>query len=221
MTKMLYINPEYMDAYERSVAAPVKAANLVPVVVEQTSGGERSFDIYSRLLKERIIFLTGPVHTAMAELIVAQMTFLEADDPKKPINLYINSPGGEVVAGMAIHDTMKYISCPVHTMVQGMAASMGAFLLTAGEPGHRYSLPNSQIMIHQPSAGSQGQVTDMNIVQKNVNQTKEILTGYLAKYSNNEYDVVYEDCERDNYMTAVEAAEYGLIDEVLTSRNKD
>lgn len=190
---------------------------LVPTVIEQTSRGERAFDIYSRLLKERIIFVSGVVEPVMANLIVAQLLFLESENPDKPINMYINSPGGSVVAGLAIYDTMKFIKPKINTICTGMAASMGAFLLAAGD--NRMSLPNADIMIHQPSGGSQGQATDMNIVMNHMNKTKEKLTRYLSLFAKKDYEVVYQDCERDNFMTADEALAYGLIDKVVQSRS--
>ena len=188
---------------------------LVPYVIEQTSRGERSYDIYSRLLKERIIFLGEEVTDVSASLIVAQLLFLESEDPSKDINLYINSPGGSVTAGMAIYDTMNYIKCDVSTICIGMAASMGAFLLSGGTKGKRFALPNSEIMIHQPSGGARGQATEIQIVAENILKTKKKLNEILAANTGRSYEEIARDTERDNYMTAQEAKEYGLIDEIL------
>ena len=189
--------------------------SLVPYVIEQTSRGERSYDIYSRLLKERIIFLGEEVNDVSASVIVAQLLFLEADDPDKDIQLYINSPGGSVTAGMAIYDTMQYIKCDVSTVCIGMAASMGAFLLSGGAKGKRFALPNAEIMIHQPSAGTQGQITDMALHLKRLEIIKERMTRILAENTGKPFETVHADCERDNFMTAQEAVEYGLIDKVF------
>ena len=191
--------------------------SLVPYVIEQTSRGERSYDIYSRLLKERIIFLGEEVNETTASLVVAQMLFLEADDPEKDINLYINSPGGSVTAGMAIYDTMRYIKCDVSTICIGMAASMGAFLLAGGTKGKRMALPNAEIMIHQPLGGAQGQATEIEIAAKHILQTKEKLNRMLAENTGKDYEVIAADTERDNWKSAQEALEYGLIDKVITS----
>ena len=191
--------------------------SLVPYVIEQTSRGERSYDIYSRLLKERIIFLGEEVNDVSASLIVAQLLFLEAEDPGKDINLYINSPGGSVTAGMAIFDTMNYIKCDVRTVCIGMAASMGAFLLSGGAKGKRFSLPNSQIMIHQPSGGAQGQATEIKIVAENILKTKRKLNEILAANTGKPLEVIERDTERDYYMSAEEAREYGLIDQIITN----
>ena len=188
---------------------------LVPYVIEQTSRGERSYDIYSRLLKERIIFLGEEVTDVSASLIVAQLLFLESEDPGKDINLYINSPGGSVTAGMAIYDTMNYIKCDVSTVCIGMAASMGAFLLAGGAKGKRFALPNAEVMIHQPSGGAQGQATEIQIVAEKILQTKKKLNEILAAYTGQPYEVICRDTERDNYMTAEEALKYGLIDQVI------
>ena len=190
--------------------------SLVPYVIEQTSRGERSYDIYSRLLKDRIIFLGEEVTDVSASLIVAQMLFLESEDPGKDINLYINSPGGSVTAGMAIYDTMNYIKCDVCTTCIGMAASMGAFLLSGGTKGKRFALPNAEIMIHQPSGGAQGQATDINIVAEHITKTKRKLNEILAANTGKPIEVIEQDTERDNYMSAKEAMEYGLIDRVIT-----
>ena len=194
--------------------------SLVPYVIEQTSRGERSYDIYSRLLKERIIFLGEEVNEVTASLIVAQMLFLEAEDPEKDIQFYINSPGGSVTAGMAIYDTMQYIKCDVATNCMGMAASMGAFLLAGGAKGKRMALPNAEIMIHQPLGGAQGQATEIEIAAKHILQTKQRLNRILAENTGKDYDVIAADTERDNWMTAEEAKEYGLIDGVFTAVRK-
>lgn len=195
--------------------------SLVPYVIEQTSRGERSYDIYSRLLKERIIFLGEEVNDVTASLIVAQMLFLEAEDPEKDIQFYINSPGGSVTAGMAIYDTMQYIKCDVSTYCMGMAASMGAFLLAGGAKGKRLALPNAEIMIHQPLGGAQGQATEIEIAAKHILQTKQKLNKILAENTGKDYDVIASDTERDNWMTAEEAKEYGLIDRVVYKRSGD
>ena len=189
--------------------------NLVPYVIEQTSRGERSYDIYSRLLKDRIIFLGEEVNDVSAGLIVSQLLFLEAEDPGKDIQLYINSPGGSVTAGMAIYDTMQYIKCDVSTICLGMAASMGAFLLAGGAKGKRFALPHSTIMIHQPSGGAQGQATEIQIVEDHIAQTKRTLNELLAANTGQPIEVVERDTDRDNYMTAEEAKAYGLIDGVV------
>lgn len=191
---------------------------LVPYVIEQTSRGERSYDIYSRLLKDRIIFLGEQVTDESASTIVAQLLFLEAEDPDKDIHLYINSPGGSVTAGMAIYDTMKYIKCDVSTICIGMAASMGAFLLSGGTKGKRMALPNAEIMIHQPSGGSQGQATEMQIAAEHILKIRKKLNEILAENTGKPYQEISMDTERDNYMSAVEAKEYGLIDEVVENR---
>lgn len=190
--------------------------SLVPYVIEQTSRGERSYDIYSRLLKERIIFLGEEVNDTSASIIVAQLLFLEAEDPSKDIHLYINSPGGSVSAGFAIYDTMKYIKCDVSTICIGMAASMGAFLLAGGTKGKRFALPNSEIMIHQPSGGARGQATEIKIVAENILKTKKKLNEILAANTGRSIEEIERDTERDNYMSAEEAKVYGLIDEILT-----
>ena len=192
--------------------------SLVPYVVEQTSRGERSYDIYSRLLKDRIIFLGEEVNETTASLVVAQLLFLESEDPGKDIQLYINSPGGVVSSGLAIYDTMQYIKCDVSTICIGMAASMGAFLLAGGAKGKRFALPNAEIMIHQPSGGAQGQATDIQIVAENILKTKERLNRILAENTGKPIEVVAADTERDNFMSAQEAMEYGLIDAVISSR---
>lgn len=191
---------------------------LVPMVVEQSKGGERAFDIYSRLLRERIIFLVGPVEDHMANLIVAQMLFLQAEDEEKEISLYINSPGGSVSAGMSIYDTMKFIKNPIHTLCLGQACSMGAFLLSAGD--ERRALPNSRIMIHQPLGGYQGQATDMQIHMEEMLRIKQSLTQILADNCNKTYEQLQKDCERDYFMSAQEAKDYGLIDFVVNPKKK-
>ena len=191
---------------------------LVPYVVEQTSRGERSYDIFSRLLNDRIIVLSDEVNDATASLVVAQLLYLEAQDPEKDISLYINSPGGSVTAGFAIYDTMQYIKCDVSTICMGMAASMGAFLLSAGAKGKRYALPNSDIMIHQPSGGAQGQATEIEITAKHIIQTKAKLNKILAENTGKPVEVIAQDTERDNFMSAEEALEYGLIDKVISKR---
>ena len=191
--------------------------SLVPYVIEQTSRGERSYDIYSRLLKDRIIFLGEEVNDVSANLIVAQLLFLEAEDPSKDIQLYINSPGGSVTAGMAIYDTMQYIKCDVSTICLGMAASMGAFLLSSGAKGKRYALPNSTIMIHQPSGGAQGQATEIQIVADQIAKTKKKLNEILSANTGQPLEIVEKDTDRDNYMTAEEAKAYGLIDDVISN----
>ena len=191
--------------------------SLVPYVLESTSRGERTYDIYSRLLKDRIIFLGEEVNDVTASLVVAQLLFLEAEDPNKDISLYINSPGGSVTAGMAIYDTMNYIKCDVSTICLGMAASMGAFLLSGGTKGKRYALPNAEVMIHQPSGGARGQATEIRIVAEQILRTKKKLNEILAANTGQPYDVIVRDTERDNYMTAEQAKEYGLIDCVITN----
>ena len=193
-------------------------SNLIPYVVEQTSRGERSYDIYSRLLKDRIIFLDGEINDAVANTVVAQLLFLESEDPDKDINLYINSPGGVITAGMAIYDTMQYVKPDVSTICVGMAASMGAFLLAAGAKGKRYALPNAEIMIHQPLGGAQGQATDIKIQADHIIRIKEKLNRILAEKTGQPLEKIAADTERDNYMTAEEAAAYGLIDKVVEKR---
>ncbi len=194
--------------------------SLVPVVIEQTSRGERSFDIYSRLLKERIIFLGEEVNEVTASLIVAQMLFLESEDPSKDIHLYINSPGGSVTAGMAIYDTMNYIKCDVSTICMGMAASMGAFLLSSGAKGKRYALPNAEIMIHQPLGGAKGQATDIKIVADHILETKRKLNQILSDNTGQPFETIEKDTDRDNYMSALVAKEYGIIDKVIANRSE-
>ena len=192
--------------------------SLVPYVVEQTSRGERNYDIYSRLLKDRIIFLGEEVNETTASLVVAQLLFLESEDPNKDIHLYINSPGGMVTAGLAIYDTMQYIKCDVSTICIGMAASMGAFLLAGGAKGKRYALPNAEIMIHQPSGGAKGQATEIEIAAENILKTKKRLNEILAENTGKPYETIAADTERDHYLSAQEAADYGLIDAVITNR---
>lgn len=192
--------------------------NLIPMVIEQTSHGERSYDIYSRLLKDRIIFIGGPIDDDVANSVVAQLLFLEGDDPDKDINLYINSPGGSVSAGLAIYDTMQYIKCEVSTICIGLAASMGAFLLAAGAKGKRKALPNAEIMIHQVSGGAQGQATDINIQAEQILKLKKRLNEILSARTGQSVERVTQDTERDNYMSAEEARAYGLIDEVFPPR---
>ena len=194
--------------------------SLVPYVVEQTSRGERSYDIFSRLLNDRIIMLNDEVNDTTASLVVAQLLYLEGQDPDKDISLYINSPGGVITAGMAIYDTMQYIKCDVSTICMGMAASMGAFLLAAGAKGKRYALPNAEIMIHQPSGGAQGQATDIQIQAERILQKKKSLNTILAERTGQPYEVICKDTERDNFMTAQQAMEYGLIDKVVATKSK-
>lgn len=193
--------------------------NLVPMVVEQTSRGERAYDIFSRLLKERVIFVSGPVHDVMAQLVVAQLLHLEAENPKKEISMYINSPGGVVTSGLSIYDTMQYIRPKVSTLVVGQAASMGSLLLTAGEKGMRFSLPNSEIMVHQPSGGYQGQATDIMIHAERTKQLKKRLNEIYVKHTGQDLATVETALERDRFMTPEEAKEWGLIDDILTSRD--
>ena len=192
--------------------------SLVPYVIEQTSRGERSYDIYSRLLKDRIIFLSEEVNDVTASLVVAQMLFLESEDPNKDINFYINSPGGSVTSGFAIYDTMQYIKCDVSTICVGLAASMGAFLLAGGTKGKRMALPNAEIMIHQPSGGARGQATEIQIVAENILKTKKKLNEMLAANTGKPIEVIEKDTDRDNYMSAEEALAYGIIDEVIEHR---
>jgi len=195
--------------------------SLVPYVVEQTSRGERNYDIYSRLLKDRIIFLGEEVNETTASLVVAQLLFLESEDPSKDIHLYINSPGGSVTAGMAIYDTMNYIKCDVSTTCIGMAASMGAFLLAGGAKGKRYALPNAEIMIHQPLGGARGQATEIQIAAEHILKTKKKLNEILAENTGKPFDVIEKDTDRDNYMSATEALEYGLIDHVIVNKESE
>jgi ATP-dependent Clp protease protease subunit len=191
--------------------------NLIPIVVEQTNRGERSYDIYSRLLKDRIIFLGSPINDEVANLVVAQLLFLDAEDPDKDIHLYINSPGGSITAGMAIYDTMQYVKADIQTICIGMAASMGAFLLAAGTKGKRYALPNSEVMIHQPLGGAEGQATDIEIRAKRILKMRDRLNQILAERTGQPLEKIKQDTDRDYFMTAEEAKEYGLIDHVITS----
>jgi len=195
-----------------------KALGLVPMVIEQTSRGERSFDIYSRLLKERVIFIVGPIEDQMANLVVAQLLFLESENPDKDVHLYINSPGGSVTAGLSIYDTMCFIKPDVSTMCIGQAASMGAFLLSGGAKEKRYILPNARTMIHQPSGGAQGQATDIEIQAREILFLRERLNGLLAEHTGQPIDVIERDTERDRFMSAEQSVEYGLVDEVISSR---
>lgn len=192
--------------------------NLVPMVIEQSGRGERSYDIYSRLLEERIIFITGEINDTTADIVVAQLIYLEGKDADKPINIYINSPGGSVTAGLAIYDTMNYIKCDVSTICIGLAASMGAFLLSSGTKGMRYALPNAEIMIHQPLGGASGQASDVAIHAEHILKTKEKLNRILAKNSGKDYETVVKDTDRDNFLSAEEALAYGLIDEIYEKR---
>lgn len=196
-------------------------SSLIPMVIEQTSRGERSFDIYSRLLKDRIVMLDGEIDHTTASLVVAQLLFLESEDPDKDISLYINSPGGVITDGMAIFDTMNYIKPDVATICVGMAASMGAFLLAAGAKGKRYALPNSEIMIHQPLGGAKGQATDIEIVAQNILKIKKKMTKILAENCGQEYDKVAQDLERDHYLDAEEALEYGIVDKILDKKPRN
>ncbi len=202
----------------RNPALDTQMLGLVPMVIEQSGRGERSYDIYSRLLKERVIFMVGPVNDQMANLIVAQLLFLESENPDKDISLYINSPGGSVSAGLAIYDTMQFIKPDVSTLCTGMAASMGAFLLAAGAKGKRFSLPNSRIMIHQPSGGSQGMASDIEIQAKEILYLRHRLNSIMADRTGQSIEQIAKDTDRDRFMSSEEAAEYGLIDKVLTSR---
>ena len=207
-----------MTGMNRNPALDTEMLGLVPMVVEQSGRGERSYDIYSRLLKERLIFMVGPVNDQMANLVVAQLLFLESENPEKEISLYINSPGGSVSAGMAIYDTMQFIKPDVSTLCTGMAASMGAFLLAAGAKGKRFSLPNSRIMIHQPSGGSQGMASDIEIQAREILYLRTRLNGIMAERTGQTIEQIAKDTDRDRFMSADEAVEYGLIDKVLTSR---
>ncbi len=199
----------------------ITALNLVPMVVEQTSRGERAFDIFSRLLKERVIFLNGPVEDGMSALICAQLLYLEAENPKKEIQMYINSPGGVVTSGLAIYDTMQYIKCPVVTLCMGMAASMGSFLLMAGEPGNRISLPNARIMVHQPSGGYSGKASDIERHAEDIIKTKRRLNEIYARHTGRTYEEVEEKLDQDTFMTPEEAKAWGLVDQVIEKRADD
>ena len=207
-----------MTGFTRNSALDTNMLGMVPMVIEQSGRGERAYDIYSRLLKERVIFLVGPVNDQAANLIVAQLLFLESENPDKDISLYINSPGGSVSAGMAIYDTMQFIKSDVSTLCTGMAASMGAFLLAAGAKGKRFSLPNSRIMIHQPLGGAQGQASDIEIQAREILYLRERLNGILADKTGKTAEQIGKDTDRDNFMSADEAAQYGLIDKVLLNR---
>jgi ATP-dependent Clp protease protease subunit len=208
------------DLRDHDLRDPVSTAlNLVPMVVEQTSRGERAFDIFSRLLKERIIFLTGPVEDGMASLIIAQLLFLESESPKKEIAMYINSPGGVVTSGMAIYDTMQYIKCPISTVCVGMAASMGSFLLAAGEPGHRIALPNARIMVHQPSGGFRGQASDIERHAEDIIKTKRRLNELYAKHTGKTVEEIERALDRDNFLNSEEAKAFGLVDHVYAKRD--
>lgn len=207
-----------MSGMIRNSALDTEMLGMVPMVIEQSGRGERAYDIYSRLLKERVIFLVGPVNDHSANLIVAQLLFLESENPDKDISLYINSPGGSVSAGMAIYDTMQFIKPDVSTLCTGLAASMGAFLLAAGAKGKRYSLPNSRIMIHQPLGGAQGQAADIEIQAREILYLRDRLNHILAEKTGRSVEQISKDTDRDNFMSAAEAAEYGMIDKVLTSR---
>jgi ATP-dependent Clp protease, protease subunit len=207
-----------MTSRIESSSADITSMGLVPMVIEQTSRGERSYDIYSRLLKERVIFLVGQVEDHMANLIVAQLLFLESENPDKDIHLYINSPGGSVTAGMAIYDTMQFIKCDVSTMCIGQAASMGALLLTGGTKGKRYCLPNSRMMIHQPLGGFQGQASDIEIHAREILTLKEKLNQIMSFHTGQSLEVISEDTDRDNFLSAEKSVEYGLVDEVITAR---
>ncbi len=209
------------DFSNRGSSLEPQGLGMVPMVIEQSGRGERAYDIYSRLLKERVIFLVGPVTEQTANLVVAQLLFLESENPDKDIALYINSPGGSVYAGMAIFDTMQFVKPDVSTLCTGMAASMGAFLLAAGAKGKRFSLPNSRIMIHQPSGGSQGQASDIEIQAKEILYLRERLNGILAEQTGQSIEAIARDTDRDNFMAAEQAKEYGLIDRVLTNRHTD
>jgi ATP-dependent Clp protease protease subunit len=194
-------------------------SNLVPIVVEQTSRGERSYDIYSRLLRDRIVMLEGEIRDHTASLVCSQLLFLESENPDRAIQMYVNSPGGSVTAGMAIYDTMQFIRCPIHTIVIGQAASMGSLLASAGEPGHRYILPNARHMIHQPLGGASGQATDVEIQARELLRWKQVLTEIYVKHTSRDYADLARDMERDNFMTAQEAVSYGLADQVLFKRD--
>ncbi len=211
---------KHFDIYSgpRSSALDTQALGMVPMVIEQSGRGERAYDIYSRLLKERVILMVGPVNDQMANLVVAQLLFLESENPDKDISLYINSPGGSVSAGMAIYDTMNFIKPDVSTLCTGMAASMGAFLLTAGAKGKRYSLPNSKIMIHQPLGGAQGQATEIEIAAREILKTREQLNKLLAENTGQPLSKIENDTERDYFLSAAEAKDYGLIDQVIAKR---
>jgi ATP-dependent Clp protease protease subunit len=208
----------FMNKAIRDSATETRALNLVPMVVEQTARGERAYDIYSRLLKERVIFIVGPVEDYMANLVVAQLLFLESENPDKDVSLYINSPGGSVTSGMAIYDTMQFIKPEVSTLCVGLAASMGALLLAGGAPNKRYALPHSRLMIHQPLGGYQGQATDIDIHAREILKTRDLMNRILARHTGQPVERIQEDTERDRFMSSDEAVEYGLIDMVLSQR---
>ncbi len=216
--KFTRLNMNQYNDLKASLVSPLAAGGLVPMVIEQTARGERSFDIYSRLLKERVIFLVGQVEDYMANLVVAQLLFLESENPDKDIHLYINSPGGSVTAGMAIYDTMQFIKADVSTMCIGQAASMGSLLLTAGAKGKRFCLPHSRVMIHQPLGGFQGQASDIDIHAKEILLVREKLNNILSFHTGKDIEAIQKDTDRDNFLSAQDAVEYGLIDKVLTSR---
>ena len=190
-------------------------STLIPTVIDKTPSGERAYDIYSRLLEDRVIFLGEGIDSAVANTVIAQLLFLEKQDPKAPITMYVNSPGGHVTAGLAIYDTMQYVKCPVITVSMGLSASMGSIILAGGEPGKRYALPHSEIMIHQPLGGAEGQATDIMLAAKHIEKTGNTLYGILAKHTGQKLDKVKEDCDRDNFMSAKEALDYGLIDKII------
>lgn len=207
------------DSNNMGGASDTRALNLVPIVIEQTARGERAYDIYSRLLKERVVFVVGPVEDYMANVVVAQLLFLESENPDKDIHLYINSPGGSVTAGLAIYDTMQFVKPAVSTMCVGQAASMGAFLLGAGAPKKRFALPNSRVMIHQPMGGFQGQASDIEIHAREILYLRERLNDLLAKHTGQDVETIQRDTDRDNFLSAEEAVKYGLVDQVLVSRS--
>lgn len=215
----LYASIEIFINGSKNMSDPIKTAlNLIPMVVEQTNRGERAYDIFSRLLKERIIFINGPVEDGMAMLVCAQLLFLEAENPKKEISLYINSPGGVVTSGMAIYDTMQFIRPPVSTLCMGQAASMGSLLLTAGAKGHRFSLPNARIMVHQPSGGFQGQVSDIERHAQDIIKMKQRLNEIYVQHTGQDYEIIEKTLDRDHFMTAEESKKFGLIDDVIQYR---
>ncbi len=215
----LYASIEIFINGSKNMSDPIKTAlNLIPMVVEQTNRGERAYDIFSRLLKERIIFINGPVEDGMAMLVCAQLLFLEAENPKKEISLYINSPGGVVTSGMAIYDTMQFIRPPVSTLCMGQAASMGSLLLTAGAKGHRFSLPNARIMVHQPSGGFQGQVSDIERHAQDIIKMKQRLNEIYVQHTGQDYEIIEKTLDRDHFMTAEESKNFGLIDDVIQYR---
>ncbi|KAJ1876083.1 hypothetical protein H4R99_005414 [Coemansia sp. RSA 1722] len=216
-----YRTPLGLGQWDGHAAATAPASSLVPIVIEQSARGERSFDIFSRLLKERIIMLNGPVNDSMSSVIVAQLLFLEAEDPEKPISMYINSPGGSVTAGLAIYDTMQYIQCAISTLCTGQACSMGSLLLTAGTKGMRFALPHSTVMIHQPSGGAEGQASDIAIHAREILKTRERLNRIYERHTGQQINIIENAMERDNFMTPQEALSFGLIDRVLEKRAAD